>query len=585
MKLKKLAVFLLLTTGILVAFADQPQSQTVALFEMNNLPTLELVGAVGVASKPNSMIIRCEGSICSRYHELVYWGYDNKIYFLNAQSLAPTASPLITSSAISSISNERYLFYDRYYQQIYALQKYDEGTYPNNWDRIEAQIIRGYHYAASVPINEDVNTPTPVDKYYPIDGAALQQPEVNPSFLAKIFVDNPVNGNIDIVAFPGHQPELSLATRLSYRSALACATNPVCNWHENSGSSVAVDADDTVYIADNNDFTDRIVVRNPGGGVRPNIDDVGSLFDCYVDEAGIQMAPEEDVLYLPAGCQSFAKGGVALLDTTDSGNHQVTDLPYYDQGMIVDWSDQKRAFITTTDFNGSYDPARHLYLHLLYDGQLIATLPVMANYVKGTLSAMVFDPYTNILYLSVNTTIYKVKVNYGGSAGFPPLPEGELIITPDAAKDLIARDSSAVFHFSVGAVDENTRVSYKELPPTSAPGSRLLTNANAGTGLYTMRQFELTAVISDTSTSLSSFNFDYQLKLYYSPLEISPIIGGNDNVQLYRWNGSSWQQVGSTSGSSSEDLLYIYTNLTGRFAVRGPTHNVFLPLCSKFSFP
>ena len=99
-----------------------------------------------------------------------------------------------------------------------------------------------------------------------------------------------------------------------------------------------------------------------------------------------------------------------------------------------------------------------------------------------------------------------------------------------------------------------------------------------------MRQFELTAVISDTSTSLSSFNFDYQLKLYYSPLEISPIIGGNDNVQLYRWNGSSWQQVGSTSGSSSENLLYIYTNLTGHFAVRGPTHNVFLPLCSKF-FP
>ena len=119
---------------------------------------------------------------------------------------------------------------------------------------------------------------------------------------------------------------------------------------------------------------------------------------------------------------------------------------------------------------------------------------------------MALDPYTNMLYLAVETTIYQVKVNYGGSAGFPPLPEGELIITPDAAHDLIASDSSAVFHFAVGAVDENSRVSYKELPPTGAPDSELLTIANAGTGLHTMRQFELTAVISDTNTPLTSFN-------------------------------------------------------------------------------
>ena len=119
---------------------------------------------------------------------------------------------------------------------------------------------------------------------------------------------------------------------------------------------------------------------------------------------------------------------------TDSGNHHVTDLPYYDQGMIVDWSDQKRAFITTTDFDGNYDPARHLYLHLLYDGQLIATLPVMTNYVKGTLSAMVFDPYTNILYFVREYNDLQSQGELWGIGGVPPLPEGELIITPDAAK-------------------------------------------------------------------------------------------------------------------------------------------------------
>ena len=96
-----------------------------------------------------------------------------------------------------------------------------------------------------------------------------------------------------------------------------------------------------------------------------------------------------------------------------------------------------------------------------------------------------------------------------------------------------------------------------------------------------MRQFELTAVISDTNTPLTSFNNDYQLKLYYSPQEIGPIIGGNNNVQLYQWDGSGWQQVGSTYGSSSENILYIYANLTGRFAILGPTNNVYLPVVLK----
>ncbi len=582
MNRKKLAFVLLLTTSILVAFSARSRTKAEALIEQSAAPLLELVGSTSVGSNPDSMIIRCEGFRCSRYHELVYWGFDNKIYFLNAQTLTLTGGPLWTSSAIASIRSERYLLYDRYYQQIYALDKFDEGSFPNSWYRLEAQIIRGYDYADSVPINEDANTPTPVDLYYPIDGAALQQPVVNSGSLAKIFIDNPVNGTVDTVTFHGHDPDTAQANRFTYRTPLACAANPTyCSWHENPGSSLAVDAASNVYIADNNDFVDRIVVRRPDGGLKPSIDNVASLFKCFVEEAGISMAPEEDVLYLPAGCQSFADGGVAQLDTTASGSHQLIDIPYYDQGMIVDWSDQKRAFIATTDFDGTYDPARYLYLHLLYDGQLIASLPVMASYVRGSLSAMAFDPYTNMLYLSVETTIYKIKVNYGGSAGFPPLPEGELIVTPGADHDLIATDSSAVFHFAVGAVDEDTRVSYKELPPTDSPASTALTGSNAGTELHTMRQFEITAVISDTQTPLSSFNKDYQLDLYYSPQEIGPIIGGYNNVQLYQWDGSGWQQVGSTYGSSSGNVLTIYSNLTGRFAILGPTYKIYLPMGIK----
>ena len=99
--------------------------------------------------------------------------------------------------------------------------------------------------------------------------------------------------------------------------------------------------------------------------------------------------------------------------------------------------------------------------------------------------------------------------------------------------------------------------------------------------MHTLRQFELTAVISDTNTPLSSFNYDYHLELYYSPQELGPIIGGNNNVQLYQWDGIGWQQVGSTYGSSSENMLNIYANLTGRFAILGPTFNVYLPVGLK----
>ena len=133
MNRNNLALFLLLTTIILLAFTGQPRTEAAALLEQSDVPLLELVGSASVDSKPNSMIIRCEGFHCRRYHELVYWGFDNRIYFLNALSLTPTGSPLLTSSGMSSIRNERYLFYDRHYQQIYALDKYEEGSFPNGW--------------------------------------------------------------------------------------------------------------------------------------------------------------------------------------------------------------------------------------------------------------------------------------------------------------------------------------------------------------------------------------------------------------------------------------------------------------------
>lgn len=541
-------------------------------------PLLELLGAVTVASQPNSMLVRCEGHQCSRYHELVYWGFDNRIYFHDARTLAPNAQPLITSLDIASISDERYLFYDRFFQQIYALDKYSEGDYPNTWDRLKVHVIRGYAFADYAPVNASFNTGTPVDRYYPIDGAALQQPTLQGASVARIFIDNTVNGNVDIVAFHGHNPQAALVGRFAYRAPLACAVSPTyCSWHENPGSSLAVDASNRVYIADNNDFIDRIVVRNPDGSARPNINNLGSLFDCFVEEAGLGMAPAQGILYLPAGCQSLANGAVAGLDITAAADHQVTGLPYYDQGLLVDWSDSKRVFAATTDHDGVYDPQRRLWLHLLYDGQLLGSLPVMPDYVRGSLKAMTFDPFTRILYLAVNTSIYRVKVNYGGVSDYPPLPTGEAELAPGAAQNLRSSDSSAVFEFGAGSVAENSRASYAELPPASQPGG----TAGPAAGMHILRQFELHAVKTANGTPIDSFNMNYRLNLAYSPREMAPVIGGAGAARLYRWDGSAWQPTGDTYASSTGNLLYIYTNRTGRFAVMGPTRQVFLPAISR----
>lgn len=575
MQPKSTLCLLLALVSSLLALTARPPAYAAASFTQDTPPPLELAGSVTVNSPPNAMIVRCEGHQCSRYHELVYWGTDNKIYFYDARSLTPAAQPLTTSSDIASFMDERYLFYDRHYQQIYVLDRYGEGSYPNNWYRLQVNIIRGYDYAGSAVVNASFNTGTPVDRYYPIDGADFQQPLVNTGSVAKIFVDNTVTGNVDMVTFHGHNPQAAITTRIAYRAPLACAVSPnTCSWHENSGSSLAVDASNRVYIADNNDFIDRIVVRNPDGSARPNMNNIGTLFPCFVGEAGLDMAPGENRLYLPAGCQSFANGAVARLDTTSAGAHHVVGLPYYDQDLLVDWFDQKRVFIATADFDGDYDPDRRLYLHLLYDGQLIASLPVMAGYELNSLDAMTFDPYTNTLYLAVKSIIYRVRVNYGGTAGYPPLPSGEADLAPAVAGELRASDSSAVFQFGVGTVNEAVQATYQELPPGSLPGSPA---AGAAAGLYTLRQFELSVAATASGTSLASFNNDYRLNLYYSPREMAPILGGASAARLYRWNGSTWQPVGDTYASGIENVLYIYTRLTGRFAVMGPTRQVYLP--------
>jgi hypothetical protein len=97
-----------------------------------------------------------------------------------------------------------------------------------------------------------------------------------------------------------------------------------------------------------------------------------------------------------------------------------------------------------------------------------------------------------------------------------------------------------------------------------------------GTELRPIRTFELTGVISGTTTPLDGFNDWFTLQVETTDKELAGIIP--NTLALYWWDGSQWQKqydvsdvpVGST-----------YSNHTGRFALMGESYLVYLPLLKR----
>jgi hypothetical protein len=276
---------------------------------------------------------------------------------------------------------------------------------------------------------------------------------------------------------------------------------------------------------------------------------------------------------MPAGCQSFAEGYVGAFDTTSSVVTTMT-LPYGDQNFVhVDWYDPKRAFVATSDGfcrgDGPYDPSCGLYLHLIYDDVLVDSLLLMTDFQLGGLRDMAFDPYERILYLTVEEAVMAVRVNYGAGAAPVAPAVGSDVITPGAGGDVKAPDRSAELHFPAGAVDEAAVVTYHEGHPAARAA---LASANA---LVSVRDFQVSAVISGTTTPVTTFSAPYQIDIHYTEKERGAAV--EDTLALYRWDGVAWSLAPNGSVSTSGNVVSASPTEPGLFAVLGETKRVYLP--------
>jgi hypothetical protein len=94
--------------------------------------------------------------------------------------------------------------------------------------------------------------------------------------------------------------------------------------------------------------------------------------------------------------------------------------------------------------------------------------------------------------------------------------------------------------------------------------------------LRPIRTFDLTGVISGTTTPLEGFNDLFTLSVETTDKELAGVVAST--LALYWWDGSQWQKQYDVSGVPQGT---IYSDHTGRFALMGESHVAYLPLVER----
>jgi hypothetical protein len=278
---------------------------------------------------------------------------------------------------------------------------------------------------------------------------------------------------------------------------------------------------------------------------------------------GIDVAGPWDRLYVASGQQSWDDGYVAEVDTTDAQVEQVITLLYGDESFVhVDWWNPRRVFVVT--FDGFYnDPDQGLYLHYLYDGQVLDSVRLMEDYDEyDGLRGMAFDPWHRRLYLAVAGSLMVVQVSEGEPS---PVSVSARITAEGGA--LRMPDGRAELDFPPGTVAQTVTVTYADTVPSPAGE------------LWGIRTFDLSAVVEGTTTPVTSFNEAYTATFTYSDEELGPAIEGI--LGLYWWDGSDWVPEPSSQVDELGNRLRAWPDHMTRFAILGETRWVFLPLVMR----
>ena len=553
---------------------------------------LTLVTTIDTGGSPGAIVLDCSGIDCDRRHDVIFYDSDSsKIRFIDAETL--TLSPEEVTGWFGFLN---WMIYDRYHRQVYILgDKSKCDDWGNNcWREIRVHIIAGRSRTSSFVINEAYK-----DFRYAVDGLTLKQPHSEDNEPARIFIDDTVHGNIDVIDLASIGTDQIQLQRYSYRDPLACADQQTCHWQINEGNSLALETkhetlaeddlstNDILYIADDNGnpFHIRAIrinhpLQNLNPVPLPDID-FSTVFPCNFGVRGLSMAGPRDILYMPSGCQSFELGAIAEFGTTTNQSSNVVSLTYRDQNfMHVDWYDSRRVFVATSDAfcggEGAYDPSCGLYLHLIYDGTVVDSLLLMTGYPGHSLEDMVFDPYSRRLYLTVGSSVMVVQVDYGASAATVAPIVGLQVITPAEGGSLIAPDHSAELYFFPGTVSVPVEVTYRETDSSASSISNISTGSASAEDLFTLRTFDISAVISGTTTLVNSFDSSYQVKINYTDKERGSAI--ENKLGLYRWDGGEWQLETTSSVSEFTQIVTASPTQTGLFAVMGETNRIYLPI-------
>lgn len=581
---------MVLSAMLLIGGVAQAQpEESVDLQPARSQEALSLVGSIQ-AGQPHDLAVICAGYNCARQHDLVYYdtaedkyGWEH-IRFLDAETLQSVGEGV----RLSGFSRVGPLVYDTYHRQVYAFGERDECADGggNCYERALVYILSHRELQEAFAINDEFNTPHAVDKVYHIEGATiLPQGSRANAARSTLVVDSTPNGNLDIVRMQPDGEDVLSVDRYSYRESV-CGDD-WCSWWSTQGNSLAVDHQrGMLYLADNNGSSAFVRAFRFAGSMdlEESPIPVGDEALCWVFLQSVSVAQGRNTLYVPSGCQTKAGLGSTVVVNTWTGEPKETlTYRYGDQGIVaVDPHDSRRVFITTSDANGKHDPGQWLTLHMLYDDVIVASLRLQPGFGlddKELLRDMVFDPVGSRLYISLNRSILVVDVGGIPRAELWPEPVTSTI-TPEHGGEVKAADGSATFSFSAGAVSETSQVTYTELPPqtpvSALAGSSMRPNPDlhtTATVLRPIRTFELTGVISGTTTPLDGFNEWFTLQVETTDKELAGVVP--NTVTLYWWDGSQWR---NQYGAISVPVGTTYDYHTGRFALMGESRVVYLPL-------
>jgi hypothetical protein len=552
---------------------------------------LSLVDTVEVGGRPGAVLVDADQE---RNDVLIYDRAAGQLRVLDGDSLTlvPDAIPLPTADW------ETWMAYDRVNYRTYALTTQRVGAYPNTWTELTVNVLSRRQVVNSFSVNGHLNSDplNPVDTVYEVGGLAFKQPFSEGANPGRLIIDNPKQGTLDVVDLNATGIQTKTLQRHTYRAPVLTT-----GYRLNRGNTLALEPRHETRTPDDLGQTDLLYVADMNGALghvralslnqAPNPLQVTTLPDVDLTghwpfsngHQGVATTGDRDLLYVASGLQSFETGYVAEVDTRTNQVNQVIELTYGDDGFVTsDWYDPRRVFVVTSD-GFSYDaPDYGYYLHLIYDGAVVDTLR-LADKFDGTTELEVrdvaFDPYCRRLYVTLDTRVIVVDVNYGAPAA--PLPEPAPVVVsieigpPWYGGTLETPDGDVTFTF-VNWVDQATTVTYTELAhaPSDAAGAQdaAQRRGKQSDAQYPLLMYTLEAEVNGTGETLTDV-IPYYVTIRYEP---SPAI--ESTLGLYRWISGSWVAVPGSAVDTTAKTVTASPEQMGAFAVLGETRRVFLPL-------